>query len=125
MNNKTRKDKWFVCFALFLALMQLSFTHISECEELIKMLETEKDQHRTLQSFEFNFRESFETPAVRGIQKADYYSCNGKSGYLLVNRHNRALLFKDFPIDQWFEFKFANSPENFYSSMIKYNYVQI
>jgi len=110
---------------MLLATAQFSFKNISECDNLNTMLESDKIQYQTLNSFDFNFRESFETLSVRGIQKANYYSCNGKVGYLLIYQHDRAQLFKDFPIDQWFEFKHASSPESYFSSQIKYNYVLI
>lgn len=53
-----------------LAATPFSYSNNPECDNLNIMLETKNDLNQTLNSFDFNFRESFDTPSVRGIQKS-------------------------------------------------------
>lgn len=62
---------------------------------------------------------------VRGVQSASYYYCNDDHGFLLVKLHDKELLYKDVPLNVWFEFKFANSLQTFYKDQIKYDFIAI
>ena len=80
---------------------------------------------KLLKKSDMEFTSSIENVAVRGMQNATYYQCEGKSGFLLVKLHDKEILYKDVPLKIWFELKFADSIQSYYKDQIKYNYISI
>jgi hypothetical protein len=78
-----------------------------------------------LQNHVFSFQQYFETLSVRGVQKAEFFSCNGEEGYLLIQTHERSYIYKNVPRDVWEEFKFTNSIESYYVQHIRFSYIMV
>ena len=95
------------------------------CEKALNHIADKAAAIEYLTHQEFAFTESFETMSVRGIQHATFFSCDKKTGYLLVETHEEAEVYKNVPMDTWQEFSFANSVESYYKYHIKYKYVPV
>lgn len=95
------------------------------CNGIDKRFKSLTELVKTLEKSDFKFAPTFETLSVRGVQSASYYYCDDEHGFLLVKLHDKELLYKDVPLNVWFEFKFANSLQSFYKDQIKYDFIAI
>ena len=92
------------------------------CQKFEKSIDQQK-LVKSLESSEFEFAAKINTNSVRGVLSASYYYCYNDSGYLFVKLHDKELLYKNVPLQTWFEFKFSDAATSFYKDEIKYNYV--
>lgn len=54
------------------------------------------------------------------IESANYYSCDGVTGYLILGIINdKKYIFQNIPFDVWNDFKNAESKGKFYNAKIK------
>lgn len=111
-------------------MSSLFFTNViagnsCSCDDFKYKFESQTELIKTLEKSELDFAPTFETSSVRGVQSASYYYCNDDHGFLLVKLHDKELLYKDVPLNVWFEFKFANSLQTFYKDQIKYDFIAI
>ena len=79
----------------------------------------------TLEKSELEFASTFETANVRGLQGASYYYCDNNHGFLLIRLHDEEFLYKEVPLNVWFELKFSDSVEFYYKDQIKYNFISV
>jgi KTSC domain len=56
------------------------------------------------------------------ISSAKYFSCDGLSGFLVLETGNRTYIHQDMPYEVWENFKNAESKGSFYSRHIRGNY---
>ncbi|MFV5695164.1 KTSC domain-containing protein [Flavobacterium sp. LB3P122] len=56
------------------------------------------------------------------ITSANYFSCDGSSGFFVIETGNRTYIHQDMPYEVWENFKNADSKGSFYSGNIKGNY---
>ena len=58
----------------------------------------------------------------RALKKANFYSCDGKQGYLILKTSKMNYIFKSVPINVWSNFKEASSFGKFYNKNIRGKY---
>lgn len=56
------------------------------------------------------------------ISSAKYLSCDGLTGYFIIETDNRTYIHQSMPYEVWENFKSATSKGSFYSQSIKGNY---
>lgn len=56
------------------------------------------------------------------ITSANYFSCDGLSGFFVIETGNRTYIHQDMPYEVWENFKNADSKGSFYSGNIRGNY---
>lgn len=76
-----------------------------------------------IKSSTFRIRESTDVSASSWITSADYYSCEGKTGFFIytTDRGNQ-YIHQEVPIAIWEGFKNASSKGSFYNENIKGRY---
>jgi len=92
------------------------------CEILDDNFESYKVAIQTLKSTKFNFSEKLNTSKSSWIYDAEYYSCDGENGFLLITTKTKTYIHRNVPIKIWNEFKKAESFGSFYSGNIKSRY---
>ena len=70
----------------------------------------------------FAFTEVANTNSSSWIRSASYYSCDGKTGYLIFLTDKQEYIHKDVPISVWIEFKNADSFGRYYYQNIMNRY---
>ena len=76
----------------------------------------------TIQNAKFNITNSVDTSKSSWIEDANYYSCDGVNGFLIIETSKRDYIFKNVPIQIWNNFKNASSFGSFYNRKIRDNY---
>ena len=97
----------------------------SACDNFKNASYSQTELIKNLENSDLEFTQTFEIPSARGIQKVSYYYCQGKGGFLLVKFHDKELLYKEVPLNVWFEFRFTDPTQSFYIKQIKYNYISM
>lgn len=77
-----------------------------------------------IQSSRWEVEESQSTTKSSWIKRISYYSCDGSSGFLLVElKSGDDYLYTGVPLSVWNEFKEADSYGSYYSRNIKGRYI--
>ena len=108
---------------VFLFSFQVFAEDKCNCHEAERIVQDQQSLLETLESSELEFSAKLETESVRGVLSASYYYCENDSGYLFVKLHDKELLYKNVPLQTWFEFKYSSTATAFYKAQIKYNYI--
>lgn len=77
---------------------------------------------RDVEEAKFSFIDKANTSKSSWITTAKYYSCDGKTGYLIISLKNRTYIHQDLPMQIWRKFKAASSFGSFYNENIKHRY---
>jgi hypothetical protein len=88
-------------------------SHYSSYSEAISKI---KNANFTLTDRAYTVNSSF-------ISSAEYFSCDGKTGFLIIGINNRQYLHNNVPKNVWLQFKSANSLGQFYDRNIKGRYL--
>jgi hypothetical protein len=76
----------------------------------------------TIEQTSFPFYDSVDTSKSTWIKKAEFYSCNNVTGFLILSTKNKEYIFKDVPIEIWYNFKKAPSYGSYYHKFIRNKY---
>lgn len=95
------------------------------CEQLNKSGSVNFEEINLPTLAEWEFAESFSTESVRGVLRAEYYYCDEEHGILVVNKHDKNIVYKNVPLNIWFEFRYSESVERYYRDFIKYQYIVV
>jgi len=93
------------------------------CPKIENQIDDQAEVLNTLKSVELDYTSKLITDSVRGVISASYFYCEKDSGFLLVKLHDKELLYKDVPLQKWFEFKYSDTATAYYKDEIKYNYI--
>lgn len=93
------------------------------CNAAERFVQDQQSLLEMLESSKLEFAAKLKTESVRGVLSASYYYCENDSGFLFVKLHDKELLYKDVPLQTWFEFKYSSTATAFYKAQIKYNYI--
>jgi hypothetical protein len=71
----------------------------------------------------FNFSDKIATPESSWIASAEYYSCDGKTGFfILVLDEGREYIHANVPKEIWENFRNASSKGEYYNAALKERY---
>lgn len=77
-----------------------------------------------VQSSTFKVQEAANTSSSSWITSANYYSCDGKTGYLIYTTiQGSQYIHQGVPVGVWDEFKKAQSKGSYYNDFIKHRYL--
>lgn len=93
-----------------------------DCKHLPNTYSSYESALKTIKTTHFNLRETTNTSKSSWIKGASYYSCDGSSGYLIVETYNQEYLHSNVPVNIWVSFKNSNSFGNYYNHNIKNNF---
>lgn len=92
------------------------------CSELKDDFTSYEQAKKSIEITKFDFSDKCNTSISSWILGAEYYSCDNKSGYFLIETKKKTYIHKDLPKEIWNEFKKADSFGKFYNSRIKGKY---
>jgi len=102
-----------------IVLLSLSSCFI-ECESLNEFKSYEEAIHK-IQRASFDIKEDIDPPSDHWINDIDYYSCDGKFGYLIIEFKNgeHPYTYKSVPIKHWKALKKSENLGRYYNENIK------
>ena len=83
---------------------------------------SEKEALNKLEKIKFLVSESFINESESWLLSANYYSCDGKNGYLVIRCQKKYYLHSSVPMVVWTDLKNARSKGGFYNFYIKEKY---
>ena len=106
-----------------LLLFSISFTSCSKpCNSFENKFTNYFVAEKIIKSTSFKLKDEVNTSNSSWILSANYYSCDGKLGYLIIGTFKKDYIHKSVPIDIWEGFKNANSFGSYYNQFIKKRY---
>lgn len=77
---------------------------------------------RTIENTSFKVSESVNTSKSSWINNAHYYSCDGKTGFFIIELKRKVYIHTNMPISVWQGFKKAVSFGSYYDHNIRYKF---
>jgi hypothetical protein len=114
--------KHIVFLSIILLLGAEQLMHGQDCSKLPQSFTSYAQASQLIKSSTFKMHESVNTSKSSWIRGADYFSCDGQKGFLIIKADDRDYIHQNVPIDTWNGFKKANSFGSYYSNFIKGNY---
>lgn len=90
-----------------------------KCENLPKTFNSHSEAIFKITEASFDVTESVNTSTSSWITGANFYSCDGAKGFLLLKTSKKNYIFKAVPLDLWNNFKKASSFGKFYNKYIR------
>ena len=106
---------------LFITFINFS-CNAQDCNSLPSKFNSYNQAISTIERSSFKINESVNTSKSSWIRSAHYYSCNGQTGYFIIQEKNKIYIHAYLPISVWHQFKNANSFGSFYDHNIKGKY---
>lgn len=103
----------------FLFLFACSGT---DCEQLPKKYSSYDEAVKTIKTAHFKMEESINTSKSSWVRGADYYSCDGVTGFFILKTDNQYYLYSGVPSEIWQGFKNSESFGTYYNNNIKHKY---
>lgn len=110
-------------FILILALLQLSSCNAQSCKDLPAKFSSYKEAITEVKSANFIISENINTSKSTWIKDASFYSCDSKTGFLILMIRSTKYIHQNVPISVWENFKEADSFGRYYNSNIKGRYL--
>lgn len=78
-----------------------------------------EDAIEKVKSHDFKISESVDTDKSSWVKGAWFYSCDGETGYFIIETDKREYIHSKVPVDAWEGFKSAESFGDYYNSNIR------
>lgn len=88
------------------------------CAEIPSKFKTYEQAISEVENSSFEFQEET-TKSSSWIEEANYYSCDMKTGFLIIETSKQEYIHKDVPIKIWKEFNNSTSLGKYYNQNIK------
>jgi len=109
---------------LFLLINLSAFGQSYNCSNLPKKYNSYDSAIKIIQSASFEYKDYTNNFKSSWINSIAYYSCDNKSGYLIILAHNgKSYIHQKVPINLWQGLKSAKSKGSYYSNNIKGSYL--
>jgi hypothetical protein len=109
-------------FILFFLQLSLFVCYSQDCRSLPSKFNSYEQAKSKVKHTHFKYSDRINTTKSSWIRGASYYSCDGLSGYLIIQTNRNDYIHQGVPIKIWSEFKNAASFGSFYNSQIKNRY---
>ncbi|MFV8352013.1 KTSC domain-containing protein [Flavobacterium sp. XS2P14] len=110
--------KKIIAFLIFLSLTSCG----NNCEEIPNSFINYDQAKEVVLSSNFKRIDKADVSDSSWISSAKYFSCDGLSGFFVIETGNRIYIHQDMPYEVWENFKNADSKGSFYSRNIRGNY---
>lgn len=97
----------------------------SNCEDLPEGFSKMDSAVNILESTKFRIEESIRTSRVSGIQNILFRSCNGSTGYLILEIDNTKIAYRNIPLEVWREYLTTRDLEGFYEDRVKNKFQRV
>jgi hypothetical protein len=111
-------------FYTFLVLFLISIKSYSQtnCNQLPTSFSSYNVALNLVNNAKFSFVDYLNTNNSVVMQGAKYFSCDNRTGFLIVGVNGQRYIYQGVPINVWNNFKKAGSYGSFYNTYIKNNY---
>lgn len=103
-------------------LLLLFFSLIScgqDCKDLHDAYKNPEEAKSIVSSTDFKYTDNCDVSRSSFIASANYYSCDGLIGYLILGIDGRKYIFQNLPIEKWQNFKDSESKGRYFNRVIK------
>ena len=98
----------------------------TNCHELPEKFNSPTQAIDAVEKSTFRFTQSIKISRYHSPKAAFYYSCDGKTGYLIVTlKGDSRKIYKNIPQEVWDQFSNTNDPIGYYASNIEKKYESI
>ncbi len=104
---------------LILTVLLLTTCTGQDCSKIDNDFESYKTALKIIKASEFKITEICDTSKSSWIYNAKYYSCNGITGFFLIETKSKTYIHPEVPIEKWNEFKKTESFGKYYNQNIK------
>ncbi|MEO8255176.1 MAG: KTSC domain-containing protein [Flavobacterium sp.] len=94
----------------------------SNCKDLPNNFESYNQVKETIKETNFEFEDQVNTSRSSWITSAKYFSCDSKTGFLVIGTESEDYIYGGVSIEIWNEFKNSESLGSYYNSTIKHRY---
>ena len=94
----------------------------TNCDQLPTSFSSYDDAISAVKAATFKIQETLNTSKSSWIRGASYYSCDGITGYMIIETDEKEYLHQGVPISLWNQFKVAASFGSFYDHNFKHRY---
>lgn len=94
----------------------------ADCSKLPNSFSNYEEAISMIKGASFELEKSANTSNSSWIDDAEYYSCNGFTGYLIFETEGRSYIHEQVPIEIWTGFENADSKGEYYNNQIKHHY---
>lgn len=112
----------FVLFLLIFFTINASAQSHKSCEKLPASFPNYENAIQQIKVAEFKINETIDTRKSSWIRGLSYFSCDGKSGFMIMKTDSKSYIHQNVPIDIWNEVKNAESFGSYYNDKIKHLY---
>jgi hypothetical protein len=109
----------FLFFCLCLTLYSCS---AQNCRDIPSVFSSYQQAKNLIQKSSFAYSDKLNTSKSSWIRGASFYSCDNKTGFLIIATDKQEYTHQNLPIEIWNSFKSANSFGQFYNQNIKNRY---
>ena len=120
--NRSDAGKFSIVVPSLLILLLFAGCKGTPCSEIPPNFSTYADAITAIESSSFQISESVNTSKSSFINDADFYSCNGQDGYLILQFKDQDYIFQGVPVEVWEGFKDAASFGTYYDDHIRGRY---
>lgn len=108
--------------AIILSITYLFSQTKSKCNKLPSSFVSYPDAQKKIENETFLIHETTNTFRSSWIRDLHFYSCDGKTGFILLKAKGKVYIHQNVPIAIWNNLKGANSLGSYYSSYIRNKY---
>ncbi len=89
------------------------------CADLPRKFSSYEEAMDQVRSITFSIAEEQNTDESSWVRRAEFYSCNGATGYFILRTDDQDYIHADVPVQVWQGFKSASSFGTYYNANIK------
>ena len=112
-------EKYFKLIILFLIISFSTSCSGQDCNTIDNNFSSYQSALKIIKSSKFKTSDNCDTSESSWIYSAKYFSCDEKTGFLLIETKSKTYIHKEVPIEKWSEFKKAQSFGKYYNQNIK------
>ncbi len=111
--------KFFKVTILSISILLSNSCGRQDCNNLDKTYDSFESAKKIIKSSDFKYSDNCDTSKSSWIYDSEYLSCDGKTGFLIIETKSRTYIHQQVPIEIWNEFKKAKSFGKFYNRNLK------
>jgi len=120
MNIKNCKLKTIFKVSILISILTITIScGGKDCNLINGNFDNYKNALQVIKSSDFEFSDDFNISRSSWIYDAEYYSCDGKIGYLIIETKSKNYIHSGVPIEMWNEFKNSDSFGKYYNRKLK------
>ncbi|MCB0646966.1 MAG: KTSC domain-containing protein [Saprospiraceae bacterium] len=116
-------NKSILTLSFYIALIIPACRLKESCDTLPSQFSSYDQAVLKIESSDFKIKEIANTSKSSWIRGASFYSCDGNTGYYILQTDNQDYLYTNMPYSVWIKFKNAESLGKFYNENIKHRYI--